>query len=242
MFVLEPDLPLVVRAASRRKMFAKASFLALFVVTAVQTAAACDGPFATHGCDPDGCATDTHSCPISCAVTSTSSFNGVITCQCSGCGGGGTNCEDNYPKELCDELGPLAGLYASMAGLFIIAIIVAIAFPCIVFLCAWCTCVSNKQKLGRTPTGGAWASCCCIFWLLVIFSGFVIPGGYFIFSFVMIIPFCMDSCCAYRLALLTRLARRRRQPPTSALTFCSHFLCLCSPPAQTHSRWACRPV
>lgn len=47
------------------------------------------------------------------------------------------------------ELGPLAEVYASMFALFIILAIIYVAFPCIVFGCAYCTCVQNKQQLVR---------------------------------------------------------------------------------------------
>ena len=66
-------------------------------------------------------------------------------------------------------------------------------------LCQALTNVACCRYLqGRSPTGGAWASCCGIFWIGAILLNLVVPGVYIVFSFVMIIPFCMDSCCAYR--------------------------------------------
>ena len=163
----------------------------------------------------------TNSCPSSCVgkSTSTTSINGATytQCQCSYCGtlntgggntlntGGGNNgggdqsCADQLSAEVCEKLGPLAALCASTFALFIIIFVVCVSTPCIAFAVAWCTCVSNKQTQGRSPTGGAWCGCCGVFWILVILGGMLFPPFYFVGSFVMLIPFCMDSCCACRL-------------------------------------------
>jgi hypothetical protein len=114
-------------------------------------------------------------------LSSTFGAQGMLQCSCSGCGAGShgdaQSCEEQFGKQICDgeasppdtplsdpvprcsltvllrdaEMGPLAAVYASAVVLFFILAIVMFLFPCIVFGCAWCTCVSNKQKLVRTP-------------------------------------------------------------------------------------------
>ena len=53
------------------------------------------------------------------------------------------------------------------AAFWIIFILVCL-IPLWVFLGAYCTCISQKAKQGRSPTGIAWCSCCAVFWILVV--------------------------------------------------------------------------
>ena len=109
------------------------------------------------------------------------------------------SCEATFPEQLCEQLGPLAALAGGAAAIIIIIGLCALCWPCIIFGCAWFTCVSSKKKQGREPTGTAWAVCCGVFWLLVVVVS-VFTGGLLLTwwwaPFVMIIPFCCDSCCA----------------------------------------------
>ncbi len=60
-----------------------------------------------------------------CSAHSVTRIGGSVTCVCSGCGGGGgggggvqgKSCEEEYGKDFCDSLGPIAGLYAGGAYL-----------------------------------------------------------------------------------------------------------------------------
>lgn len=183
---------------------AKAVLAALCVGAILGGVSACDGDY-INKCDSDGCAVGSYTCPSACVNKRTLNSNGFRTCTCSDCydappapppsPSSSASCEEQLGKDLCDAMGPLVALYGSLFALFVIIAIVCVAFPCIVFACAWCTCVQNKQALGRSPTPAAWAACCGIFWIGTICLGiFVIPFGYVIFSFIMIIPFCIDGC------------------------------------------------
>ena len=70
-------------------------------------------------------------------------------------------------------------------------------FPLIVFFVGYCVCVQPKTQQGKTPNGTAWCSCCAVFWVVCVFGMFLTAGwGWIIGSFLMMIPFCMDSCYA----------------------------------------------
>ena len=149
-------------------------------------------------------------------------------------------CEAQLNADMCTMIGPLAGVAGSGIVLFFILLIACTCVPCITFAITWMTCVNNKQKLGQSPTGGAWSGCCGIFWLVVILGGMVFPPFlpfYFIGSVLMLFPFCMESCysSACRLALLVS---------AGALCQASMRFADCSPllsRAQTRSRWPCSP-
>ena len=142
-----------------------------------------------------------------------------------------SDCEEEMgDSEACEMLGPMAAVAAVGIVLVIVVGIVVLLWPLIVCGCAWCICVKPKQKRGLEPKPQAGAACCLIFWLLVLGLHLVTGGvslSWFWGAFVMIIPFCCDSCCesasaAFRLQSLfslvvpcrcrARRGRCRRRP------------------------------
>ena len=111
-----------------------------------------------------------------------------------------SDCEEEMgDSEACEMLGPMAAVAAVGIVLVIVVGIVVLLWPLIVCGCAWCVCVKPKQKRGLEPKPQAGAACCLIFWLLVLGLHLVTGGvslSWFWGAFVMIIPFCCDSCCA----------------------------------------------
>ena len=136
-------------------------------------------------------------CPASCNTKAYSygSSGSVETCTCSHCGENHNACVDAYGDWVCDELGPISALYTGSFGLFI-ALACAWCFaPCITFGFAQISCINAKRNQGREPKAVAWLAC---IGTIVLFGlcGAAISFGWtwLIFSFVMVIPFAIDSC------------------------------------------------
>jgi hypothetical protein len=160
-------------------------------------AQACDGGTV---CKKNGCelsAPGEDRCPHSCVVHEVSHHpvSGAPICTCSQCGDNHNACVDAYSSWICDGLGPISTLYTGSFGLFAIMALAWCCMPCITFGVAQTTCIGAKRNQGREPKPSAWLVCVGVITFCGLFGTSISLGwSWLIFSFLMVIPFALDSC------------------------------------------------
>ena len=127
-----------------------------------------------------------------------------------------------------------------MTGVWLILLFVVLGlsclFPCCVLAVAWGTCITSKRTQGRSPTGAAWAFC-GVFFVISLVGGFFLPFGYYIFSLVMVIPFCLDSDVFYTAPTASNV--NIVHSPGFPAVGVSHLQCVCNTLALCSARAQC---
>jgi hypothetical protein len=185
-------------------MRAAAPLCLLVVALAPPPAQGCDGGAL---CKPNGCSlTQTGTvgvdgqraevCPDSCHIHSVSRTDaGGYWCECSQCGDNHNACVEAYGSWICDGLGPISRLYTGSFGLFALMALAWCFMPCIMIAVAHCTCISSRRNQGREPKTNAWLICIGTIVFFGLFgAGISVGWSWLICSFVMVIPFTLDSC------------------------------------------------
>jgi hypothetical protein len=141
-----------------------------------------------------------------CSACVSGGSNGLSQCQfasSSSAASSATAIDCTGPKQLCDEMaafGIAAGLYITV---LVIAAVLFCTYPCMVFACAWCCCISSKKSKGLSISGQQWCICMGVMigicYGLGIFGAMIVPFAALAFWLgpcCMIIPFIQESCCA----------------------------------------------
>ena len=171
--------------------------------------AACDGGVV---CKANGCSLTTpigeeDKCPKSCASKEhTETDDGSPVCTCSLCGDNHNACVEAYGTWICDGLGPISTLYTGSFGLFALMALAWCFMPCITICVAQITCIDSKRASGREAKTKAWLFCSGVILVVGVFGTSVSFGwSWLIGSFLMVVPFMLDSCYEEERAVMTQV-------------------------------------